>query len=128
MEDENKVIYPELSYQIIGILFSVWNDIGYGHKEIFYQKAIAKIFKDKGINFKEQERVRVNYRNENLGVYILDFLVDNKIILEIKKREFFSKKDIEELYSYLKAKNLKLGIIAHFTSRGVRFKRVLNIK
>ncbi len=69
MEDENKVIYPELSYQIIGILFSVWNDIGYGHKEIFYQKAIAKIFKDKGINFKEQERVKVDYRNENLGVY-----------------------------------------------------------
>ncbi len=127
MDGENKVIYPELSYEVIGALFDVWNNIGYGHKENFYQRAIAKNFKDRGIPFKEQVGVRVRYKDEDLGIYFLDFLINNKLVLEIKKREYFSRKDIEQLYSYLKATNLKLGIIAHFTSSGVKTKRVLNL-
>ncbi|OGY63183.1 MAG: hypothetical protein A3I89_00940 [Candidatus Harrisonbacteria bacterium RIFCSPLOWO2_02_FULL_41_11] len=127
MYEKNKVIYPELSYKITGILFDVWNTIGYGHKENFYQKAIAKSFKDKNVLFKEQFGVKVKYKGEDLGIYFLDFLIENKLVLEIKKREYFSKKDIEQLYSYLKATDLKLGIIAHFTSSGVKTKRILNI-
>lgn len=48
-------------------------------------------------------------------------------MLEIKKRDHFSKKDIDQVYAYLKATGLKLGIIAYFTKGGVKFKRVLNI-
>ncbi|MEK7482012.1 MAG: GxxExxY protein [Patescibacteria group bacterium] len=127
MHNENKVIYPELSYKIIGILFNVWNDVGYGHKENFYQKATALGLKNENIHFNEQVAVRVKYKGKEIGIYFLDFLIENKIVLEIKKREYFSKKDIEQLYAYLKATNLKLGIIAHFTKSGVKFKRVLNI-
>jgi len=127
MNEESKIIYPELSYQIVGILFGAWNNIGYGHKENFYQKAVAKEFEDKKILFKEQAPVKVKYKGKEIGVYYLDFLIENKIVLEIKKREFFSKKDIDQLYAYLKATKLKLGIIAHFTKSGVKFKRVLNL-
>ncbi|PIS29970.1 MAG: hypothetical protein COT41_03880 [Candidatus Portnoybacteria bacterium CG08_land_8_20_14_0_20_40_83] len=70
----------------------------------------------------------MNYKNKPIGIYYFDFLIDDKIVLEIKVRDYFSKKDITQLYSYLKAKNLKLGIIAHFTKTGVKFKRVANIK
>lgn len=125
--NEDKVIYPKLSYEIVGILFDVWNTVGYGHKESFYQKAVAKSLKDKNLSFKEQAGVRVKYRGEEIGIYFLDFLIEDKIILEIKKREYFSKKDIDQLYAYLKATKLKLGIIAHFTKPGVKFRRVLNL-
>jgi GxxExxY protein len=124
---EDKVIYPELSYKVVGILFDVWNTVGYGHKENFYQRAIAGELENKKIIFKEQAGVKVKYKGKELGIYFLDFLIDNKLILEIKKREYFSKKDIDQLYTYLKAMNLKLGIIAHFTKSGVKFKRVLNL-
>ena len=127
MPEDDKVIYPELSYKIIGVLFNVWNSVGYGHKESFYQKAIRKTLKDESIPFEEQVKVKVKYRDEEIGIYQLDFLIEGKIVLEIKKREFFSKKDIEQLYAYLKATKLKLGIIAHFTKSGVKFKRILNI-
>ena len=127
MPEDDKVIYPELSYKIIGILFNVWNSVGYGHKESFYQKAVRKTLKDESIPFEEQVKVKVKYREEEIGIYQLDFLIEGKIVLEIKKREFFSKKDIEQLYAYLKATKLKLGIIAHFTKSGVKFKRILNI-
>ena len=124
---EDKIIYPELSYEIIGTLFDVWNTVGWGHKESFYQKATAKNFEDKNISFKEQVGIKIKYRGKEIGVYFLDFLIEGKIILEIKRREYFSRKDIDQLYAYLKATRLKLGIIAHFTKSGVKFKRVLNL-
>jgi len=121
------LIYPELCYQIIGILFEIWTELGHGHKEKIYQKAITKELKNLGLKFKEQLPTKICYKDEPVGIYYFDFLVENKIVLEIKVRNYFSTKDIKQLYSYLRAKKLKLGIIAHFTRTGVKFKRVINL-
>lgn len=122
------LVYPDLCYKIIGVLFDVWTDLGFGHKEKFYQKAAAQGFKISNLNFKEQLPAKMYYKNKLVGIYYFDFLIEDKIVLEIKVREYFSKKDINQLYSYLKAKNLKLGLIVHFTRTGVKFKRVVNLK
>ncbi|MEK7508948.1 MAG: GxxExxY protein [Patescibacteria group bacterium] len=124
---KNKVVYPELSYKIVGLLFEVWDEIGWSHKEKYIQKAIALAFNNHGIRFKKEVKTDLKYHGDKIGVYFLDFLVEDKIVLEIKKREFFSQQDIKQIYSYLKATDLKLGIIVHFTSRGIRFKRILNL-
>ncbi len=121
------LIYPELCYQIIGILFTVWTKLSFGHKESFYQKAVVEEFKNNKIKFKEQLPVKISYREKIIGIYYFDFLIEDKIILEIKVRNYFSQKDIKQLYSYLKAKQLKLGLISHFTKSGVKFKRVVNL-
>ena len=127
IKTNKKLIYAEECYRIMGLVFKVFNDVGYGHKENFYQKALVEIFKENKIEFREQLRCKVKYKGKDLGVYIFDFLVFNKIILEIKQRDYFSTKDIEQLLKYLKATNLKLGIIIHFTKSGVRYKRIPNI-
>ncbi len=121
------LIYPELSYKIIGVLFSIWNTIGSNHKELFYQKAVARDFHECKLSFEEQLPVKINYKGRFIGIYYFDFIIENKIVLELKVRDYFSKKDISQLYSYLKAKNLKLGLIVHFTKSGVRVKRVVNL-
>lgn len=121
------LIYPELSYQIVGVLFDVWNEVGFGHKEKFYQNAVSIGLKNIKLNFGEQVPMKVYYKNKKIGLYYFDFFIENKIILEIKVRNYFSKKDIEQVYSYLKSNNLKLGIIAHFTRTGVKYKRILNL-
>ncbi len=121
------LIYPELCYQILGILFKVWTDLGFGYKEKTYQKAIAREFKDHRIEFKEELPVKIYYRNESIGIYYFDFLIEDKVVLETKVRNYFSKTSIDQLYSYLKAKKLKLGIIAYFTRTGVKFKRIVNL-
>ena len=121
------LIYPDLSYQVIGSLFSVHTGLGSGHRESFYQKAIAKEFESRGIEYKKELPAKISYKKEIVGMYYFDFLVENKIVLETKVRDYFSKKDIDQLYSYLKAKNYKLGIIAHFTKSGVKCKRVVNL-
>ena len=127
MKTKKNLIYAEECYKIMGVVFKVFKELGFGHRENFFQKALAKNFKDNDFEFKEQLRCKVKYKGEDLGIYIFDFLIFNKIILEIKQRNFISSKDINQLYKYLKAANLKLGIIVTFTSGGVRYKRVVNL-
>lgn len=123
-----ELVYKEECYKIVGLAFEVFNEVGYGHKEIFYEKALAKLFKDNNIPFKEQLRCKLKFKGEEIGTYIFDFLVFDKIVVELKNREFFSKKDINQLYSYLKAKDLKLGILIYFGRQGVKQRRVVNLK
>jgi GxxExxY protein len=107
-------------------LFDVYNDVGYGLHEKIYQKAVAKGLSLCGLRFREQVPVKVYFKGKFVGIYYLDFLIENKIVLELKKCERFSRKNLEQVLAYLKASNLKLGIIANFTRNGVKFKRVIN--
>lgn len=72
--------------------------------------------------------VDLKYKGELIGKYRLDFLIDDKIVLEIKKDKLFSKKNIEQTFAYLKSRKLKLGILANFTREGLKFKRIVNLE
>ena len=120
-----KLIYPELSYKIVGVLFEVYNGIGGGFQEKYYQWAIAKEFKCKKVKFIEQLPINICYKDVSLGKYFLDFLVEDKIIVEIKNASKFYPKDIKQVLGYLKAKNLELGILACFGRNGLIYKRIL---
>jgi len=127
MKNKIDLIYKGLTYKINGILFEVFNKLGYGYQEKYYQRAIASLLKKENISFEEQFSAPITFNGNKIGRYFLDFLIDNKIILEIKKSENFQKNNIEQIYAYLKAFNLKLGILANFTKNGVKIKRIANI-
>lgn len=124
----NDLVYPELCYQIIGILFEVYKQLGDGYREKYYQKITEIEFKKNGIKYKREFAIPLIYKKEKIGNYFLDFLVEDKIVLELKRGERFSRKNIEQVYSYLKTNNLRLGIIANFTKKGVEFKRIVNLQ
>jgi GxxExxY protein len=126
MPEKPKLIYPDLSYKIIGILFEVFNELDYSYKEVYYQRAIAKSFETLGIEFREQVGFPLKFKGAEIGRGMCDFLIENKVILEIKRGDRFSAQDIKQTFTYLKANNLKLGIVARFSSKGLKFKRVLN--
>ena len=123
----NDLIYPELSYKIVGILFDVYNSLGYGHKENSYQKATALGLRNNNLNFKEQLYIPIEYQSRIIGSNYLDFLVEDKIILEIKKGDRFSKTHIDQVYRYLINSNLQLGILAYFSPNKIHFKRIVNV-
>lgn len=123
-----EIIYADLSYKIIGILYDVFNEVGFGHKEMYYQNAIKVAFTNNKIQFQEQVPVSLKYQDSKIGQFYLDFLIDDKIVLEIKKDNVFKKANIDQVFSYLKTTNLKLGILANFTRNGVKVKRIVNIK
>ncbi len=121
------LIYPELSYEITGILFDVFRELGPGHKEKYYQNAIYNTLIARGYKAQKELFVPLYYQDKKVGSYFLDFLINDKIVLEIKKGNYFKPISIEQINQYLKSTNLPLGILAQFTSEGVRTKRILNI-
>lgn len=120
------LLFPELSYQVVGILFEVFKQLGSGFQERYYQRAVAVELRNRGLKFLEQVPIPLNYKTKRIGRYFLDFLIEDKIVLEIKKDKYFSKQNIDQVLGYLKATKLKLGIIANFTSDGLKFKRIVN--
>lgn len=125
--ERKDLVYPELSYKIIGILFDVYNELGFGYHERHYQRAIFEILKEKNIKFKEQVYMPINFRNKIIGKHFLDFLIEDKIILEIKKDNRFSKRHIDQVNSYLKFSDKKLAILVNFDKNGVKSKRLVNL-
>jgi len=122
-----ELVYPELSYKLVGLLFDVYNSLGSGHKEKYYCNAIDKALVDASIKFEKELFIPLYYKDKKVGQYFIDFLVENKIVLEIKIGDRFPKRNIDQIFSYLKVSNLKLGILANFTSDGIKFKRILNL-
>lgn len=121
------LLFPELSFQIVGILFEVHNTLGYGYLEKYYQKAIAASLTKAKIKFTEQALVQIVIADEVVANGYADFIIDDKIILEIKKGDSYRKTNIDQLNSYLKMKKMQLGILANFTSKGLLYKRLVNI-
>ncbi len=124
--NKKDLLFPELSFIINGILIDVSKRLGGGHQEKYYQKAVGIGLGYRHLIFGEQVYVPLRYENEIVGKYFLDFLIENKIVLELKRGEFISASVIEQTKQYLSALNLKLAIIACFTYRGVVIKRVIN--
>jgi len=119
-------LYPELSNKIYGALIDVFKEIGGGHLEKYYQKAVALSFKRKGLTFVEQKYVPVVFDGEKIGKYFFDFFVENLVIVELKRGQFIPASLIEQTTRYLKAIDVKLAIIGCFTSQCVILKRVVN--
>jgi GxxExxY protein len=126
MIQKQDLIYPELSYKLVGLAYNVHNELGHGHLEKIYQKAYAKELKEAGISFKEQAQYQVIYKEEVIGNNYLDFLIENKVIIELKRSDFHSKKYIDQISNYIKVSDLKLAILINFTINGVRIKRIVN--
>lgn len=121
------IVCPELSYQIVGALFDVYNALGDGHLEKTYQQAVAKSLEEKGLSFQEQVPSEVAFKGERVGTQYLDFLVEDSVILELKQGDRFRKQNFNQVIAYLKATNKPLAILANFTRDGVLFRRLINI-
>lgn len=111
-----KILYKELSYNIVGCFYKVYNTLGPGHKEDIYHKALAIEFKNKNIKFKSEERIKIEYEDREIGIYQPDFFIEEKIIVEIKSVMVILKVFEKQLYYYLKASGCKLGYFVNFGS------------
>jgi GxxExxY protein len=103
-----KAIYKRLSYQIIGVFYYVYNKIGYGYQEKVYERAIAHRFDELAIGYDRQVSYKVIFHGKFTGRYYIDFIVNKKIVLEIKRGDYFSKKHIDQIKAYLMVTNLNL--------------------
>ncbi len=107
----------EISYKIRGAIFKVYNELGAGLFESVYEKALVYQLKKDGLEVKSQVSIPVYYDDQLLDVgFILDVLVEDKVIIEIKSVEDFSKVHHKQIQNYLKLTNLRLGILVNFNT------------
>lgn len=124
--NKEKIIYKDLSFRIMESVFEVHNVLGPGYSENIYESALAKEFKERKINYERQRLIDVYYKGEKIGEYRLDMVVEEKIVLELKAVSEVNEIFESQLLSYLKATEMKLGILINFGSKKVEFKRIVN--
>ena len=125
-QQSDKIIYKELSYEIVGALFDAFKSLGSNYQEKYCQRAVEKFLIKRRIPFKREVPVEINIEDENIGRHFLDFLIDDSVVLEIKKGNKQNMSDIKQVLMYLKTTGLKLGILAYFGNNGVTYKRIIN--
>ena len=118
-----KILYKDLSYKLTGCLFKVYNELGPGHKEDVYHKALKIELDEQKINYTSKKRLTIKYKNKVVGVYEPDFIIEDKIILEIKSALCIHKVYELQLYYYLKGANYKLGYLVNFGSEEIEIRR-----
>ncbi|OGK15345.1 hypothetical protein A2774_03365 [Candidatus Roizmanbacteria bacterium RIFCSPHIGHO2_01_FULL_39_12c] len=122
----DKLIYPELSYKITGALFKTHNKLGKFCSEKQYCDFLEKCFKEKNINYIREKALPPLFIDEKPGRNKVDFLIENKIILEAKSKKIVTKDDYYQIKKYLTSLKLKLGILVNFRSAYLHPKRILN--
>lgn len=123
--NKEKLIYPELSYIIMGILFEVHNKLGTKYQEKHYQRVIEIKLKELKIPYQREMKIEIKFGREKLGEFFIDFIIADRIILEIKRVWQITQDDIKQTLRYLKAAKLKLAIIANFKHKRLEYRRVL---
>lgn len=123
----DKFLHEALSYRLRGLFFKIANTYGKGLKEIIYQKALAEELEKETIPYVREKRIEIHSETtgNTLGVYIPDFVVDDKIIVELKATNIPLKRDIEQQLSYLKASRYELGYVVNFSTPRLYIKRTI---
>ncbi|MCK9157662.1 MAG: GxxExxY protein [Candidatus Cloacimonas sp.] len=117
----------ELSDRIIGCAIAVHKELGAGYLEKVYERALCVEFKYQDINFESQVPIQVFYRNQIVGDYFADIIVDSKIILELKACNVIHPLHSAQIMNYLTATGIKVGYILSFGNEAkLEFKRIVH--
>lgn len=123
---EEKIIYKELSYKITGLLFKIHTELGRYCREKQYGDALENLFLKEGIVFEREKELPLD-AIDNKFTNKVDFLIDNKIVLELKAKPLIFKEDYYQTQKYLQAGKYKLGLIINFRNKYLKPIRIIRI-
>ena len=125
IENKDKILEADLCYKLQGAIYNVANKYGKGLKEQIYQKALAEEFTKQGLKFEQQKHINIYSLDtgKSLGVYVPDFVMEDKVIIEIKSSNFTTRQDINQQRSYLKASIYEIGYLANFGTSKLDIRR-----
>ena len=116
-------LYRDLSYKIVGCFYDVYNELGPAHKEQVYHESLIILFKEQDVEFESRKRIPIKFKGKNVGIYEPDFVVEDKIIIEIKSVLNMPKVFESQLYYYLKGTNYKVGYLVNFGNEHIDIRR-----
>ena len=123
---KNKVLYQELSYLICGLCFKVHNELGRFLNEKQYTDALESLLKKNKLIYKREHALLPSFEGEKGRRNVPDFIIDDKIVIDLKAKRMISKEDYYQMLRYLSSAQKRLGIIVNFRQRYLQPKRVIN--
>jgi len=121
------IVFREESYRIIGSCLTVFNKLGSGFLESVYQEALEIQFKQDNLPFEKEKRLHIKFDDIQLDKFFkADFICFGSIIVELKATPFIHKNDTAQVLNYLRATDMRLGILVNFGEKSLTYKRVLN--
>ena len=120
-----ELLYKELTFVVIGAAMEVHRLLGSGFLESVYQKALAYELRERNIPFQEQVHLPVIYKGELVGDYVADFVVDGKLIMEIKAVSKLNSAHQAQAMHYLTATGLRLALLLNFGATSLQHHRVI---
>jgi GxxExxY protein len=125
MEQELK--YKDITEKIIGASFEVHKFLGNGFQEVIYQRALAYEFSQAGLTFAREIEQDIYYKElrEPIGTRRADFVVEDKVLVEIKAIKQLEDVHLAQILNYLKAYKIEVGLLINFGSKSMTFKRLV---
>jgi GxxExxY protein len=125
MENE-KYIYSEITHKIIGSAMKVHSKLGNGFQEVIYQRCLAIEMRKINLNFVRELEISIQYEGQVVGERRVDFLVEDKVMVETKAITILENVHLAQAINYLEAYKLELGLLINFGAKSLEFKRVIN--
>jgi len=124
--NSKKVLYPDLSYKVCGLCFDTHNSLGRHKSEKSYADMLEQLLTENKIKFEREKSLESSFESEKSRRNIPDFIIEDKIILDIKAKRIVTKEDYYQMRRYLDTSKLKLGIIVNFRQKYLSPKRIAN--
>ncbi len=112
--DAGSGVHRDITEAIIGVAYDIANTLGCGYLEKVYENAMCVGLAEKGLSVSQQTPVRVSYRGQTVGDYVLDLIVDNAVLVEVKATLEHQAIYAAQVLNYLKATQLPVGLLINF--------------
>jgi GxxExxY protein len=122
----NAYKYSDLTAKIIGCAMKVHSTLGNGFQEVIYQRCLAIEMEKQGLGFARELEMTIYYEMTNVGTRRVDFLVEDKIMVELKAITKLEDIHLAQTLNYLEAYKLETGLLINFGSKSLEFKRITN--
>lgn len=120
-----EILHKELSFTVIGAAMEVHRVLGPGFLEAVYQSALAQELKLRGIKVQQERHLPINYKGVLVGYYIADFVVEDKIILELKAIRQLTREHKAQAVNYLAATGIELALLLNFGEPSLVYERIV---
>lgn len=112
--ESNDYLHKELTGAVLKLFYEVYNELGFGFPERVYQNAFFYELKKDGFDVEAQKRIKVFYKEIEVGDYFADLIINNELILKLKSVDSISKEHHSQLVNYLKATDCEVGLLLNF--------------
>ncbi len=126
--NEKEYKHSDLTRKIIGAAMKVHSTLGNGFQEVIYQRALAIEMGKQGLSFQRELEMQIYYDGQEIGTRRVDFLVEGKVMVELKALAVLEDVHLAQAINYLEAYGLEVGLLINFGAKSLQYRRVANSK